>query len=132
MIGKIESIIEQRREIIAEGIDPHQFLKKKKKKVTSNLDNSLIIKNEAMRLEKYKRKLQNEIEQMLQYEAQMEEIRKRNDLKMKKLSKREEERQREIELKQSQITSQDLVNAKTYDIEDKKANASILNSLKNE
>lgn len=41
-------------------------------------------------------------------------------------------RQREIALKQSQITSQDLANAKSSDIEDKKANASILNSLKNE
>ena len=41
-------------------------------------------------------------------------------------------RQRELSLKQSQITSSDLANSRSSDIADKKANAEILNSLKNE
>lgn len=41
-------------------------------------------------------------------------------------------RQREISLKQSQITSSDLANSRSADIEDKKANATILKNLKSE
>ena len=64
----------------------------------SNLKSTLIEK-EMKQLEKIKFKQQKEIEQTIQYEMKLEEIRKGNEEKMAAQHEKEEKKRRELEEK---------------------------------
>lgn len=62
-------------------------------------EKSTLIEKEMKQLEKIKFKQQKEIEQTIQYETKMQEIRERNDQKMVEQKEREHRRQLELDQK---------------------------------